>query len=183
MSPENPVVSAFCAEPKLTVQRHVYKMALTPDALRTFWDKARKFPTLFTEEIKDDFKLFLGVFLTQHQDGTIEGKGLLWRIDDYTGIFYLTDIDAGSDAEVHVTFFDGRIRGRDALAIEMIRYVMKKYEFRRLTAKVPMYAVPAAHSFIRRIGFKVEGRKRQSCFFKNQWYDTVLYGILADEVK
>lgn len=177
-----PVVSSVCTEKNGSIERHVYKMALTQESVKLFWEKARKFDTLFTQEIKNDFRLFLSVFLDEN-DGVIEGRGLLWRIDDYVGIFYLTDISPENDAQVHVTFFDGRIKGRENLAIDMLRFAFKVYQFRRLSAVVPMYAATASHSFIRRIGFKIEGRKRLSCGFKGSWYDTVQYGILASEVK
>lgn len=178
-----PILSSVCTEKNGSVERHVYKMALTQESVKLFWEKARKFDTLFTQEIRNDFRLFLSVFLDEMPDGTIEGRGLLWRIDDYVGIFYLTQIDPCNDAQVHVTFFDGRIKGRENLAIDMLRFAFKTYGFRRLSAVVPMYAATASHSFIRRIGFKIEGRKRLSCGFKSSWYDTVQYGILASEVK
>lgn len=178
----DPIVTCMCNEKSGNVERHVYKMSLTQESVKLFWERAKKFDTLFTQEIRNDFQAFLSVFLDEH-DGVIEGRGLLWRVDDYVGIFYLTEIEPESDAQVHVTFFDGRIKGRENLAIEMLRYAFKQYNFRRLSAVVPMYAAVASHSFIRRIGFKIEGRKRLSCNYKGSWYDTVQYGILANEVK
>lgn len=178
-----PVVSVICPEKRGAIERNVFPMRLDQQSLQTFWTKARKFPTLFSKEINDDFTKFLSLFLEQLPDGNVEPKGLLWRIDDFVGVFYLTDIDlVALDAKCHFTFFDGRINGRVDLAKAMLKYAMEKYHFRRLSAEVPMYALPSAHSFVRWTGFKVEGRKRLASLYKNHWYDTVLYGVLNNEV-
>lgn len=176
----NPILSVECHEPKGVVTRHVYPMKLTRENLAVFWERARKYPTLFTQEIKDDFNKFLNVFVGE-ENGVLTARGLLWVIDDFVGVFYATDIQPGSDAVVHFTFFDGRIHGRDILAKRMLSYVFHYYGFRRLTAHVPMFVVPATLHFVERIGFKKEGRKRKSSYYNGEWFDTIHFGILADE--
>lgn len=179
----NPVVSVVCPEKAGPIERHVYPMTLDRDSLLKFWMNARKFPTLFSKEINDDFQKFCSLFLEEVTPGKIESKGLLWRVDDFVGVFYLTNIDFNNaDALAHFTFFDGRIKGRVDLARAMLKYAMKKYEFRRISAELPMFALPSAHKFIEWTGFKVEGTKRLSSYYKNRWYDTVQYGVLNTEV-
>lgn len=187
MSPENLnddlVLVTECKEKNgLVVDRSIYKVKLTPDNLKLFWDKAKVYPTLFNVELQDSFEKFLSVFLYTDSAGNVEGKGLLWKMDNMVGMFYLTDIDPGNDALVHVSFFDGRIRGREQVTCDLIKHVFEHYKFRRLTAHIPLFAIEATHAFTRRIGFKQEGRKRQSSFFKNRWFDTMQYGILSEEV-
>lgn len=176
-----PILCVTCKEKHGNADRRVYPISLTRENLGTFWEKARVYPTLFAEELKDDFVTFLGIFLDQEGD-KISSRGLLWRVDDFVGVFYLTDIDPEHDAVCHFTFFDGSITGRDALARAMLSYVFNKYKFRRLSANVPTFVMPAAISFIQRVGFKKEGRKRQATSYNGEWWDTLQFGILADEV-
>jgi RimJ/RimL family protein N-acetyltransferase len=178
----NPILSVECDEVKSVVTRNVYPMKLTRENLLKFWEKARKYPTLFTKEIKGDFDKFLDVFIGE-EDGVIVSRGLLWVVDDFVGVFYATDIKPEQDALVHFTFFDGRVKGRAPLAQAMLRYVFYHYQFRRLTAHVPLFVVPAAVNFVQQVGFKKEGRKRKSSYYNGEWYDTIHFGILREEVE
>lgn len=177
----NPVISVECDEPQGKVVRSVYPMVLDRENLLQFWEKSKKYPTLFATEIKNDFSKFVNLFVADTKEG-LRAKGLLWRVDDFVGVFYMTDIEPEVDAMVHFTFFDGRIRGRDKLAREMLKWAFNKYKFQRLSVKVPLYVVPAAIHFVERIGFKKEGRIRRSALFNNNWFDTVHYGILEEEL-
>lgn len=172
-----------CPEKHGPIDRSVYKMPLSRESLLEFWKRARKYSNLFTREINDNFNTFVSLFIEEKGDGSIEGKGLLYRVDDYVGIFYMTEIDSPNDALVHFTFLDGRIRGRDELAKGMLKYVFQTYGFRRVSAHVPMYVVPAALEFVERVGFKKEGRKRKCVMHKGEWFDMMQFGILSTEVQ
>ena len=175
-------VQVVCHEPEGDITRRVKQMALTPQNLRTFWDKARQFETLFTAEINGDFRKFLEVFLRQLPDGSVESNGLFWLVDDFVGILYLTDIIAGVDAHAHFTFFDKRLRGREELVKQMLQFVFARYKFQRLTVEAALFASPSTFKFVERLGFKLEGRKRSARMYKGQWFDVNIYGILRHEV-
>jgi RimJ/RimL family protein N-acetyltransferase len=175
------IVSAVCSEPEGEITREIRQMALTPDNLKTFWDKARVFTTLFTEDIRNDFKRFLEVFLRTQPDGGVEAMGLFWVLDDFIGVYYMTELRAGIDAQVHYTFFDRRHNGRVLISRELMRYVMQKYQFHRLSAAIPLYNKQAL-KFVEDVGFVKEGRKRQATLHGNDWMDVNLYGILNTEV-
>ena len=187
MSLENlqvePVVRVECAEPGGSVIREVRKMNLTPENMRTFWEQARKFKTIFNSEIRDDFQKFVKVLVTQNSDESITPNGLFWVIDDFVGVFYLTNIIPENDAQAHYTFFDGRHRGRIDLVKEMLRYAFEKYGFRRLSVEIPRYKSEKTRNFVEKsLGFRCEGKIRKSAFFDNDWYDSNIYGILREEV-
>jgi RimJ/RimL family protein N-acetyltransferase len=180
---DTPILSAECDEPEGKTTRHVYPMVFTPENLRTFWEKARVHRTLFSSEIRDDYKSFINLILRQGRDGSIEATGLFWVVDDFVGIFYMTDIRPESDALVHYSFFDGRHRGRIGLVKQMMKYVFDEYNFRRLTVEIPLYATEKTHNFVHKsLGFKKEGRKRKAALFDNEYFDTNIYGILKEEV-
>ncbi len=175
-----PVVTIICDEPDGAVERCVYPMQLSIENLKRFWELSRKYKTLFSHETRDDFTKFANLLLKVGPNG-IEPTGLFWVVDDFVGVFYLTDITPGVDAKVHYTFLDGRHRGRVELAQAMLRFAFEKYNFRRLSAEVPLYATESAFHLMRLVGFKKEGRKRRSSFFDEKWFDVTLYGILKEE--
>lgn len=179
---DNIVLGAKCDEPEGEVIRHVRLMKMTRENLRTFWEKSKQHKTLFSQEIRDDFEKFVNVIFSQ-QGKDLELSGLFWVVDNFVGVFYMTEIRVPFDAMTHYTFFDGRHRGRTNLVKQMLRYLFKTYKFRRLSTEVPLYAKQQTHNFVQKsLGFKHEGRKRKACLFDGEWFDVILYGILREEV-
>jgi RimJ/RimL family protein N-acetyltransferase len=178
---EPPVVSAICDEPEGSVERHVYPMRLTPENLRTFYEKASEFRTLFIDEVNGDFHKFAEMFIGNEGD-RVWATGLFWIVDDFVGIYYMTNIRQ-HDAEVHYTFFDRRHLGREELTKQMLKFVFKKFGFWRLTTEIPYYASKHTFNFVFRLGFKREGRRRKAVMYKDELFDTMLLGILREEAE
>lgn len=179
---KTPILSVECNERGNVVTRKVYKMELTIETLYRFWNKAKQFPTLFSKSINDNFGEFCAIFISYDQFGQFTANGLLYVIDDFVGVFYMTNINSIDDATVHYTFFDGRLHGRIPLAKEMLAYTFKTFGFHRLSTALPMYVKGHAFAFVRSIGFKEEGRKRECREYKGELFDECLFGILASEV-
>lgn len=177
----NPILTVECHEPNGVFRREVRPLIFDMDTLFHFWEKAKQFPTLFAQDINDNFGEFCSLFLSNGHNGQYEAKGLFYLIDDWVGILYMTDISHPSEATVHYTFFDRRQNGRVPLMKEMIKHVFLKYGFNRLNASLPLYATPA-FPFVKAIGFVDEGRKRKCRLYKNEYYDEALFGILKSEV-
>lgn len=175
------IVEATCNEPGGPVTHVVRKMLLTPENLRSFWEKSRQFKTLFNQEIRADFKKFLEVFLREGSNG-VETNGLFWVVDDFLGVLYITDIVPACDALAEYTFFDRRTKGREPLVRAMLRYVFDRYKFNRITVEVGLYAHTATIDFVEKVGFKREGRKRKAVLYDGQWFDTLIYGMLKGEL-
>lgn len=193
-----PILTVVCDEKGESITHNVYPFSLTMDSLTRLWEVAKVHPTLFGIAATKDFGRFCEVFL-HYNEGKVEGNGIVWLVDDYTGIFYMTDIYAPDDAMVHFSFFDRRMRGRENLVKGMLKYVFKKYGFRRLSAQVPMFALPKGYreslktsgkspteagvfGFVKACGFIQEGRKRSCIEYKGDYFDVILYGILKEEV-
>jgi RimJ/RimL family protein N-acetyltransferase len=175
-----PVLTAVCPEPHGDVIRNVYPLQLSVENLKIFWEKSRSFKYIFDEEVGGDFKKFCELFMYAGPHG-LQSNGLFWIIDDWVGMFYMTRIRPGIDAEVHYIFFDRRHRGRVDLAREMIKYAFRKYNFRRLSVEIPLYATKHAFEFITFIGFKKEGRRRKAIWHNDDWFDVAEFGILKEE--
>lgn len=178
------ILSVECNEPEGKCIRNVRPLIFTIENLKRFWEVAKQFPTLYGREILDNPEEFIKIFLTEKEDGQYTSDGLFWVVDDFVGVFYITDIRFDlSDALVHYSFFDRRQHGRKQLVQEMIKYVMDKYKFERLSAEIPNYTGSVARHFAVDVGFIYEGKKRKAAHYKGDKFDVNLYGILPSEVK
>jgi hypothetical protein len=176
------VMSCVCNEPKIgKIVRQVRPMPLSLDNLRIVWELSKKYDALFGEDISQDFARFIPLFVREGKNG-LEAAALIWVVDDFVGLFYMTDIVPGIDAKTHYTFFDGRHKGREELTKGMIKFVFEKYNFVRLSTEVPLFVTDHVFKFVKLLGFRGEGRKRKARFFKSEWFDVITYGILREEV-
>lgn len=175
------ILTVVCDEPKGPVARKVYPMPLTPENIQKFWEKARRFKTVFAGEISGDFRKFAELFMSQDENGVPRAHGLFWVVDDFVGVFYM-DRMTGVDAHAHYIFFDGNHQGRRALAREMLDYAFRKFGFQRITVELPLYASETVFKFVASVGFKKEGKKRNAVFFRNQWFTVACFGILRADI-
>ena len=178
MSQKEVVMVVECDEPEGVVVREVRPLYLTVDKLNGLYEKLKEFDVLFNDHVGNDLESFLNAFLTE-VNGEMQSTGLLWEVDD-VGILYLTDIRPGYDAYAHFSFWDRRFRGREDLVRQMIRYVIKKFGFHRITVDVPKYAAPTM-GFVERIGFIKEGVRRKVVKYKGEWFDAIQYAIVESD--
>lgn len=172
--------SAICDEPDGLIEREVRKLEFTPDNLKKLWEKQRHFRTLMGREIHT-FDEMVNFFMYQNPDGSFAARGLAYVIDDYVGIFWLSDIVHPAYAEVHYTFFDRRHRGRVNLVREAIKWTFSFWQLNRLYVRVGAYAPEPIH-FVTKVGFKREGRLRKCMYYRGNWYDALCFGILKEEI-
>ena len=173
------VMRVMCDEPEGQVERVVSFCPFSFKKLRELYERLSKFEVLFNDSIENGFEDFVDSFLCE-VGGEIKPLGLIWQVDD-VGILYLTEIRPGYEAEAHFSFWDQRIRGREKLVAEMVRYVVTRFGFHRIAVEIPVYAKPALKA-VERIGFKKEGRKRKAVKYKGEWFDVNLYSVVEDEL-
>lgn len=186
-----PVFEVTLDEPEGRVTRKVFPIVFTLPNLQKFYDKAKRFPTLYGKEIIDSPEEFIKLFLVPNGEDSFTLNGLFWGIcdnenlDNLVGVFYMTDI-MPSEALVHYTFFDRRHKGREKLVKEMLKYVFNTYKFQRLAVEIPLYTISKHKNqntirFIVNCGFFYEGKKRKAAHYRGDWYDINMYGILRTE--
>ena len=184
------IVSEMCDEPEGNMLRHVWVFKFTPENIEKLWEKCSKFPVIFGNVVSSK-AAFLNYFLGMEGDKIVP-KGLFFIVDDFVGVYYMTNIIPEQDALVHYSFFDRRHHGRLELTKAMLKYVFAEYGFERLSVEIPMYTATHngkkdnkfinAFQFVERLGFKYEGRKRKAIKYKNEWFDVKLFGLLKTEV-
>lgn len=176
------ILEVECDEPEGKIVRQVRPLRFTKENLYTLFLKFSQFKTIIGKEFRGDFKQFCTLFLTQQRDGTVDSNGIFWVVDDFVGIFYITEIQPGVDCTVHYSFFDKRHKGRIELIKGMMRYVFEALKFQRMTARIPLYAKPSVLYFTEQhLGFTKEGRMRKAELFDGKWFDVNIYGLLREE--
>lgn len=133
------MIIAECQEKEGTFTRVVRPMPRDPWLIREAVKKMRKVPNFLGKENPYDVLLDESVIPLQ--------------VDD-VGIILLKP--QGEKVEVHITFWDGRLRGREELCQKVAERVLKHY-------KVLWTAVPKDSRFVRafaeRVGFEATQEK------------------------
>lgn len=167
-----------CKEHNKLINRTVWLMEFTPENLSKLWEKSKQHRILFSDDVNGDFHKFCTIFLSQDVHGNINSNGLLWVVDDFVGVLFMSDIRT-REASLHFSFFDGRLRYD--ISREMIRYIFDNYYFDRLNAEIVPFASKRVFGFIEELGFVREGRKRKGLVYKNEKFDLLLYGLLKED--
>lgn len=187
--------SVECDEPKTgKILRTAYNLEFTMENLQTLYEKSKRFNSLMGIEIPTH-EHFVSFFLNP-EGGVFKAKGLAARIDDFVGIFWLTDINYSHpplSASIHYTFFDRRHKGRINLCRAAILYCFETYGFERLWTKAPLFYTQSGQgsdekthklsvmSFVERIGFRKEGRLKNDMLYKGKKFDSILFALNRDE--
>lgn len=174
------ILSVVCDEPGGKVTRNVYPLLFTPENIKKFYEKVSQFPVLSGKPI-GSLKEFLDYVIQYTESGEPELKGVFWVIDDFVGVFYLTNIYP-DEADAHFAFFDRRFKGRDKLVKEMMKYTFSTYKFHRISAHLATYIGKNVMRFVSAIGFSLEGKRREAVEYHGKKFDMLMYGILATEV-
>ncbi len=155
----------------------VKHLHLSLDKLAQIWEQFNRSKSMFSDLTQGDAKLFEIVILSP-DSFWLE---VLDEEDKLVGLIYLTNIQWVIDAEAHLIFFDRRLAEKKILCELVMKWIFQTFPFRRLTATIPAIYF-ATIRLAKHIGFKEEGRKRESQLIGNKWVDEEILGILRAEV-
>ena len=138
----------WCFERRERVERSVYRM----------WPSAAADAGWFYEKLQGKPSLFQAERLTTPESLVVlDHPRLYWLLVDTVGILaanFSPDVDLGLD--VHVTFWDSILRGREALCRRALRQAADHFgASRAFTALVPSNRTGIA--FAQRCGFRLAG--------------------------
>lgn len=119
----------------------------------------------------------------------------VWDDEKVIGIVYLTDILHGYDATAHYVFFDGKLRDKTEIILDMIDWLFTEHleanwlALRRLSIAVPTVAFALAQHAFKHLGFggdfryesrgkslPVEGVRRSAIVWRGAPCDLLLMG-------
>lgn len=153
-------------------------MNFTSYNLKRLWEESSEHRILFSDDVNGNFQKFCSIFFSQDGSGNLHSNGLVWIVDDFVGVLFMSEIRS-REALLHFSFFDGRLRFD--ISKEMIRYILNTYEFDRLNVEIVPFASKRVFSFIENLGFRKEGVKRKGMIYKGKKFDLFLYGLLREE--
>ena len=153
-----------------------------PDNWKTFacsqenliyaYNKFMQFPILFDDDDRGNFKYFCETLISANTINFLTG--------DY-GLVIIENVVPFRDANIHLCFWDRRFKGRDIECKQTLKWLFDKLSLERVSVSVPE-TTKATISFILSLGFKKEGVKRRSYKYKNRFLDSILFGLLRDDL-
>lgn len=180
-----PILSVVCEEPGGSIERHIYKFVFSEENIKKFWENVKRYPKIFGKDTIGDIEDFLNMFFYVDHNGFWQTNNLFYIVDDFVGTLALTNIYHPTDALMHFTFYDGRLKGRDILIKEVISYVMDEYDFVRLSAEIPCYAPKTTMKFVSdKLGLVLEGKRRDGAYdLYGNLTDVLLYGVTKKDIE
>ena len=141
------------------------------ESLREVWEKLKDFDPLFSDREMRKPEVFLDEFLSN--------DSLILIVEE--GFILLDNIVEGLRGEVHFSFFDKKLSGKEELMREVLLWFFLTYNLKRIETFIPSYA-KAVERFLLKVGLKKEGILRNRVFHKDLLLDIYVYGILLEEV-
>lgn len=155
----------------------VYEMRFTLEKAKWLWDEMNKYRTLWNDFTRGDFDSWYALIVAK-DSYWLE----VWKDDLIVGVVYWTDIAQISDVQVHAMFFDRDLAGKTEICQRIAWWFFLTFpECHRMTATVPAIFHSTVR-LIKRMGFKEEGRKRESLLMYGNRVDQMIFGLLASEV-
>jgi len=127
------------------------------------------------------------VFIKKTKKEKREGISYYFGIElmesrELIGMMNLVKIDR-KNKNAEIGFWLAEEYQNKGLAKEALNLILdfgfKKLKLERIEARV-FHKNQPAQKLLEKTGFKLEGRLRKKTFFKNQWFDDLIYGILKN---
>jgi len=155
----------------------IYELILTPERSRWLWEQMQRYPTLFSDQTRDDPDNLWAVLASPQAMW-----GELWESGKLVGVLYLSEIQANIDAKVHVIFFDRNLTARTEICRAAMRWAFATFHFHRLTITVPEIYFSTTR-LAKRLGFVREGLRRDAYLIGGKRVNELLFGLLASEMQ
>lgn len=140
-----PLVTALCAERGGPVWREVYRLKVGKESIDFIFERLKGLPSMFSNQPLEDRAQLVEM---------LDGDRYYYLVDDVGLIGIELDFrDNQAAAHVHVTFWDRKLRGREAICREMCLWVMGTYGLDYLWTAIPT-SFKAVREFARRVGFR-----------------------------
>jgi RimJ/RimL family protein N-acetyltransferase len=103
----------------------------------------------------------------------------VWDEEDMVGIMFLTDIVDRQDAQAHFAFWDKGLHGKSTIINRVLQgHVFDGLGLHRVTVQIPAFMYKLGSFIERRLGFELEGTKREALLANGKWNDILIYGCL-----
>ena len=155
------------------------KEYMTAEKIGDLWNEFKKHDVLFTDEIKGDPEAFIDIMLNPR---SVWMEVFSLEHDKPIGVMSLSRVIPGFDADAHFVFWDGKGRGKERLSLRVAKWLFARYRLHRMTVMVPLNQKGTIR-FMKRLGFKEEGVKREGTLRHGKWIDLATFGVLLPEIE
>ena len=150
---------------------------LTPSKIRDLWIEYSQHDVLFSDYTMGKLEPFVISLINPRSFwfelfDNISGKAI--------GLAMLCDIIPQFDAKGHFAFWDRIGSGKEPLIWELMELCFQEFDLHRMSAETPGYQRGTIRT-IKRLGFKNEGERTESVYYKGRWMNTLLFGITREE--
>lgn len=106
---------------------------------------------------------------------------MFFEIGDALGLISISSVRLEMDGLLHFVFFDRKMKGKEDVLWAVLREAFRIGKLRRMTVALPedRYLVL---TFLVGMGFKIEGRMRKGFKTADDYVDTLLLGLLREEL-
>ncbi len=151
----------------------VHFIVPTEEKLSELWARFTASHGIFDDITKGDVAAFLRAIHDYHN---------VWlELDDGGGVLYATNVIPGLSADVHIAFWDHKIRPRYSLIVKCLNWLTNVCELEKINASLPDFA-HVARKHVVALGFQQEGLIRRFSRSDGKLYDLYYYGILKEGV-
>lgn len=141
------------------------------------WKKLLSHPALALEYGPPGEEGFVGMLLSKDNLYFEVKQG-----EESVGVLFMTDIHDPRLREIHAIFYDSALTNKVSVCRRLAQYTFDTFGFPRLTAAIPE-SFGATARFLKKVGFRMEGRKKKAAFIKRDWQDVLIFGLLPDYLK
>lgn len=170
--PKDVLFSAECLEGDAVIVRYAKPMILDGEQIIKLWHRLSQFHVLFASPRETSFKNFVNIIQDEYS--------VLLAFDD-VGMALVSDLVPGVEVKVQFSFWDAKLKGREQLIRELVKWVIDVFGVRRVSMPVRADA-RAMRAFVERVGFYVEGILKNWVKKDLKLYDLYLYGVTESEV-
>lgn len=148
----------------------------TPQNVNFLWEQAGKHDFLFSDMTRGDPSRFVNYLLSP--------SVLIFLVrqeEEPIGLVYADLLRPYIDARAHYLFWDNKHAGRQRILLTVMRWFMEEFKIPRLNMEVPDYAFAALRR-LRKMGVRIEGRRRAAISYHENPRDILLFGITIGEI-
>ena len=169
--PRDTLFTAECSEGDETIVRSARPMILDSEEVVRLWFRLSKFPVMFASPQEANFKNFVKMLQDEYS--------VLIAFDDI-GMALVSDIVPGVEARFHISFWDSKLKGREQLIRELVKWIFDVLLVRRVASPIRADA-KAMRAFMKRVGLYFEGSLKNWVEKDDKLYDLHLYGGTNNE--
>jgi len=152
---------------------------MSPEKVRDIWLSYSKHAELFSDTTDGSFEIFFDVLT--------DPRSIWFELEDVEsgmtlGVMSVSRIIPGFDAWGHFAIWNGKARGKEKIILGLMSLIFEKYRIHRMSCEIPAHQKGVSR-FIKRLGFKEEGVRREGVLKKGSWVDMLMFGMVESELE